>query len=338
MPMETAPPTTLDVAPQPAPARERPRRGREFLHWVAVTVVGLAVLVTGASLAYNLATDGRDQPATSLYSGPFVRVSGTLVAYRTWGSRGTPIVLLGGFAEPTWVWQSVAPALARNHRVVAIDLPPFGYTERVGDPSLATWTGIVEGVIQRLGLVRPVIVGHSLGAGVAASVALRDPSAVSRIVFLDGDGLGSAGGGRGLAGAVLVDPYFTTLYRLLTGSDTVVRAILERALGPHHPPITHAMLEGFERPFLVDGTAAQLKRLAGHGIIGVSLADLARVRVPATVVWGQYDDVDAVSAGRRSAAVLHAPFVLIPDAGHLSMIVRPAAVAAVIAKAAASPR
>ena len=94
------------------------------------------------------------------------------------------------------------------------------------------------------------------------------------------------------------------------------------------------MLDGFERPFLVEGTARQLKRMAGHGIIGVGLGDLARVPVPTTVVWGQNDDVDAVSAGRRSAAVLHAPFVLIPAAGHLSMLVRPAAVAAAIALAA----
>jgi pimeloyl-ACP methyl ester carboxylesterase len=322
--------TAADEPPAP-PSR---RRGRRVLHWAAVAVVGVATAVTLASLAYDLATDSRERPAGALYPGPFLRVSDTLVAYREWGSAGTPIVLLGGFAEPTWVWENVAPTLARNHRVVAIDLPPFGYSQRVGDPSISTWTGLVDGVIHHLGLVRPLIVGHSLGAGVAAGVALRHPADVSGLVFLDGDGLAAGGRGRGILSAVVIDPYFTSAYRLLSGSDTIVRAILDRALGPHRPPITRAMLDGFERPFLVEGTARQLKRMAGHGIIGVGLADLARVRVPATVVWGQYDDVDAVSAGRRSAAVLHAPFVLIRDAGHLSMLVRPAAVASAIARAA----
>jgi pimeloyl-ACP methyl ester carboxylesterase len=76
------------------------------------------------------------------------------------------------------------------------------------------------------------------------------------------------------------------------------------------------------------------RRTAGHGIVGLTLADLARVRVPATVVWGARDDVDDVGAGRRSAAALRAPFVLIPDTGHLSMLVAPGPVAAAIGRAA----
>jgi pimeloyl-ACP methyl ester carboxylesterase len=67
-----------------------------------------------------------------------------------------------------------------------------------------------------------------------------------------------------------------------------------------------------------------------HGIIGLDPADLPGVHVPATVVWGQYDSVDSPSAGRRTAAALHAPFELIAGAGHLSMLVRPTAVAQAI--------
>lgn len=47
----------------------------------------------------------------------------------------------------------------------------------------------------------------------------------------------------------------------------------------------------------------------------------------ASVVWGAQDDVDERSAGRQTARDLHAPFVVIPNAGHLSMLSQPAAVA-----------
>jgi pimeloyl-ACP methyl ester carboxylesterase len=70
--------------------------------------------------------------------------------------------------------------------------------------------------------------------------------------------------------------------------------------------------------------------MLGHGIQGVSTATLAHVRVPAHVVWGSDDTVDSVSAGRRTAAIMHAPFVEIP-AGHLSMLAQPALVARAIA-------
>ncbi len=311
-------------------------RWRRVLRWCGIAAAALLVVVTISSFVYNRATDGRERPAAALYPGPYVQVGATRVAYSTWGSTGTPIVLLGGFAEPTWVWHDVAPLLAARHRVIAVDLPPFGFTQRVGDPSLDTWVALVEGVMRQLGLQRPLVVGHSLGAGVAAGIALRDPRLVSGIVLLDGDALRGGGGSsfRSVLGAVLIDPYFTSAWRLVTGSDTIFRFLLDRALGPDGPPVTRGMLDAFERPFRVEGTAAQFKRLAPHGIIGLAPADLTRISVPSTVVWGQFDDTDSPSAGRASAAALHAPFIVIPGAGHLSMLVRPAAVAAAIGNVA----
>src|SRR5512142_3331178 len=95
-------------------------------------VVSIAV-ITLAAFAFDLATSGDERPPGALYPGPFVRVDGTLLAYRSWGHRGAPVVLLGGAAEPSWVWHEVGPLLAgSNHRVFALDLPPFGYSQRRG--------------------------------------------------------------------------------------------------------------------------------------------------------------------------------------------------------------
>ena len=83
--------------------------------------------VTLAAALFDVATIGYSQPARTLYRGPFAEVGDRAVAYRTWGSSGSPIVLLGGAAEPAWVWHAVGPLLAaRHHRVFAIDLPPWG--------------------------------------------------------------------------------------------------------------------------------------------------------------------------------------------------------------------
>ena len=82
----------------------------------------------------------------------------------------------------------------------------------------------------------------------------------------------------------------------------------------------------------MEGTEDALARMLSNGIQGVEIADLARVRVPATVVFGQHDSSVPVSSGRRVAAVLHAPMTIIPGSGHLSLITHPRAVAAVIAR------
>jgi pimeloyl-ACP methyl ester carboxylesterase len=311
---------------------------RRWLRRIGLTLFGLLLAITLAAVGFDLATAGDSHPATTLYQGPFVRVGKTLVAYRQWGTSGTPIVLLGGAAEPSWVWHEVGPRLAARHHVVyALDLPPFGYTERRGPYTMAGWVSLVRGFEHRLGIHRPLIVGHSLGAGVAVGAALADPAGVAGIVLLDGDAL-PFGHGRGFITHVLIYPYYPALYRLLTGSDWVVSKVLRNAWGPNPPHFGHDLLANFERPFRVDGTENALKQLVSGGIPGVSLAGLARVRVPRAVVWGANDSVDSVASGKTTASALHVRLVLVPHAGHLSMLANPEATAAAIAREAALGR
>jgi pimeloyl-ACP methyl ester carboxylesterase len=302
---------------------------KRWLRRIGIALAALVVLLTLASLAYNAATAGRDVAASKLYAGPYAEVDGTQLAYRRWGTHGTPIVLLGGFIEPAWVWHEVGPLLGRRHRVYAVDLPPFGYSQRRGPFTLAHWTALVEGFDSRLGIRRPVIVGHSLGAAVAVSVATQAPRALAGIVLLDGDALPGGGGGAWLT-HLLVPPWYTSVYRIVTGSDWIFRKGLRSAWGTGSPPFTAAFVDEWERPFRVSGTASAFASMLGHGIQGVSTSTLAHVAVPRLVAWGSDDTVDSISAGRRTAALMHAPFAEIPGAGHLSMLARPALVARAI--------
>lgn len=287
---------------------------------LGIAALALALLLTAVSLAFNLATRDRD---TVVYHGRSVSVDGTRLAYMRWGTRGTPIVLIGGFVEPAWVWQRTAPLLARDHRVYAVDLPPFGYSQRRGPYTLAHWTGLLRDAIARLHLVRPVVVGHSLGAAVAVSLA-RDASG---IVLLDGDAR-PVGGGAGVLARLLVPPWYTSAYRLVTGSDWVFRRTLRNAWGPHPPPFRDAVLDAWQRPFRVAGTAAAFASMLGSGIQGVSTGTLRNVRAPRLVLWGADDAVDSPAAGRATARLLRTPFVVVPGAGHLSMLAAPRTVAA----------
>jgi pimeloyl-ACP methyl ester carboxylesterase len=300
---------------------------RRVVRIVLAVLVAVFLMLTLAAFAVDVSPLGAARPARSLYAGPYVQVGPTLVAYRRWGGSGTPIVLLGGAAEPTWVWHAVGPRLAAaGHRVFAIDLPPFGYTQRNVQPSLRGWLPLLHGFEQRLGITRPLLVGHSLGAGVAAAEALARPRAVGGIVLLDGDAL-PFGGGRGWLSHVLVFPWFDAALRVLTSSDYVVGRIVRNAWGPNPPKLPHATLAQFEKPFRVSGTAPELRALVARGLPGVSLDELRTITVPRAVVWGADDTVDAVASGRASAAALGVPLELVPGAGHLSMLAQPAGVA-----------
>jgi pimeloyl-ACP methyl ester carboxylesterase len=209
--------------------------------------------------------------------------------------------------------------------VFAIDLPPFGYTERKGPYTLRGWVELVRAFERRFDLRRPVLVGHSLGAAVVVADVLRYPSETRGIVLLDGDAI-SAGGSPSWVSRVLVGPWVTSAYRIGTSSDWIFRRGLAGAY-PNHPPFTRRFLDEWERPFKVQGTLDAFRSMLKYGIQGFRLPQLRAVRVPALVLWGARDTVDSVPAGRKSAQALHAPFHLIPGAGHLSMLAAPDAIA-----------
>jgi pimeloyl-ACP methyl ester carboxylesterase len=303
-------------------------RLRRWLKRLGLILLELFVVVTAASVVYNVATSDRVRPATSLYAGPFAKVDGRLIAYRRWGDHGTPIILVGGFIVPSAVWDRVGKQLGHDHRVFAIDLPPFGYSQRRGPYTLQGWIDLLRGFDRRLGVHRPILVGHSLGAAVAVADATRHPRDLTGVVLLDGDAI-SAGGPPSWVSSLLVGPWFTSAYRIVTSSDWIFRRGLDGAF-PNHPPFTRRFLEEWERPFEVQGTLDGLRSMLRYGIQGFRLTQLHAVHEPALVLWGARDTVDPVSAGRRSARALHARFELLPRAGHLSMLGAPGAITAAI--------
>jgi pimeloyl-ACP methyl ester carboxylesterase len=260
-----------------------------------------------------------------------VRVDGADIAYKHWGTKGTPIILVGGFVEPSWVWNRLASLLAANHRVYALDLPPFGYSERRGPYTLAHWIDTVHGFAKALHIEQPVVVGHSLGAAVAVGYARTYASEKSGIVLLDGDALSETRIPRWVT-QLVTDPFYTSLYRILTRSDRVARQALKSAYGPELPPIDDATIDAWQRPLRVTGTKAAFHELLGYGIQGYTLDELRKTDVRALVIWGADDTVDEFAAGRESARALDAPLVVIPRAPHLSMLVEPARIASAVTR------
>jgi pimeloyl-ACP methyl ester carboxylesterase len=309
-------------------------RIRRIARRAGIGVLAVAVGVTGCSAVYDAVTSPGTRAARELApSGRFIEAGGGLTHYERFGTAGTPIVLVGGFLEPSDVWDGVARRLGRHHRVLAMDLAGFGYSQRTGAYRLRDWQRQLDAFMHALGVRRALLVGHSLGAGVIAAQALAHPARTRGIVLVDGDAL-AGGGGPGVLRDLFVDPYRTSVFRIVKGWDWAMRAIIRDAYSPEHVHIGARELARWRRPLEVNGTEDALAAIIRNGVQGLQLRDLSRVRVPATVVFGAHDSSVPVASGRRVARVLHAPMTVIPGAGHLSQITHPAAIAAVIERAA----
>lgn len=119
--------------------------------------------------------------------GSFVTVMGNRIHYIEQGSGTDTILLIHGLSGVAQNFgYGVIDALAKTHRVIAIDRPGSGYSERPArsSASLAVQADVVAGVIDALHLGKPLLVGHSLGGAVSLATALRHPDKVRGLALV----------------------------------------------------------------------------------------------------------------------------------------------------------
>ena len=117
----------------------------------------------------------------------YIDLRGLPFHYRDWGGAGRPVLLLHGLASTCHIWDLVAPLLAEEFRVVALDQRGHGLSAQIEDGyDFATVSGDAAAFIESLGWERPVIAGHSWGADVALELAAACPETAAGLIFVDG--------------------------------------------------------------------------------------------------------------------------------------------------------
>lgn len=102
------------------------------------------------------------------------------------GGTGPTIILLAGFPQSWYAWRRVMPLLASDYRVIAIDLPGQGDSDKPVDGYDTHNAGErLHALLQTLGLTSYTLVGHDIGAWLAYPYAARYPTEVERLVLLD---------------------------------------------------------------------------------------------------------------------------------------------------------
>jgi pimeloyl-ACP methyl ester carboxylesterase len=146
------------------------------------------------------ATSTGSVPVTSIDR---VEVDGVRIFYRSAGDAAAPVLLLlHGFPSSSFMFRDLIPRLADQYRVIAPDLPGFGFTE-VLEERKYTYTfdalaGTIEAFTEALGLNRYAIYVFDYGAPTGLRLAMRHPERVTAIVSQNGnayeEGLGDAWG------------------------------------------------------------------------------------------------------------------------------------------------
>ena len=145
--------------------------------------------------------------------GRFTTVDDARLHYIEAGASGgekAPLVLIHGNPGSVRDFELIIPALAASRRVIAVDRPGHGYSERpdIDAASPAAQAGQLHAALAGLGVQRPILVGHSWGGSVALAYALDLPGDVGGLVLL---------GTRAYPVDAPPDPLYALLRRALVG-------------------------------------------------------------------------------------------------------------------------
>lgn len=153
------------------------------------SVINLIGLILFLLCALRVFSDYKTAEAERLYpaQGKFIQADGLKMHYVRKGS-GRPVVLIhGSFGSVNDFTFSIFDRAVSLYDVTAIDRAGHGYSERSGKPmDLFDHARVLREVLRSLGIQKPVIAGHSLGAGVALAYAQAYPEDAAALVLLAG--------------------------------------------------------------------------------------------------------------------------------------------------------
>lgn len=299
-------------------------------------IAGALVIATLGALALRTAFDVRRGERAFPPVGTIVEIDGTKLHYVDRGN-GRPVVLLHG--NPGFVQDFIlgpadlADALATDHRVIVVDRPGHGYSERPADAGTTPreQARLIHDLLRRLGIERPILVGHSWGGGLALIYAESYPSEVGGLVLAGARGYPSAGRADPVY-ALNRLPVIGLLFRATLLPPVGQRLLQTRLTAAYSPDSVHgdhlaSARALWMRPSQVAATVWDTRNLQ------LALADASKrygqIEVPVIIIVGDRDT--GIDDSRRlAAAIPGATLDVLPNTGHEIPLTRPAVLAAAV--------
>lgn len=323
--------TTTDL-----PLSRRRRVSRLIVVLVAIVVLLPALALGGFRVAALLRESGPSAPDPEQKT---VEAAGLAMRYMEWGPpEGRPLLLVHGTMAWSGTWRDIAaPLAAQGFRVIAPDIPPFGYSTRPAshDYSRGAGAGRILAFADALRLDRFALAVHSYGGGAAIEAAFIAPQRIDALVLLDvALGLGRRDApappladllDMPLLGDALVSATFTNPWMIAPGLRDFVA---------DDAVVTAERVDLYRAPLTEPGTTAAVRNWLFTGLYGdergsraADLRSYAAFAPPVLVVWGRDDTVTPLAQGEAIAVAFgDASLVVLDGVNHIPHVEKPQAV------------
>jgi pimeloyl-ACP methyl ester carboxylesterase len=249
---------------------------------------------------------------------------------------GPPVVFIHGLSGSWQNWLEQLPVFARDHRVIAFDLPGFGASQMPREKiTIRGYGHFVDALLDELGVSSAAVVGNSMGGFIGTELAIRFPERVERLVLVSAAGLSIEylRNERALAVLGAIENRLAAYSGWLASrSDALARR-----------PGARRMIFGIvaKRPDRLPGplVAEQVRGSGKPGFLPAldALTDypirdrLGEIACPTLIVWGAEDKlVPARDADEFARLIPNSRKVVWPETGHVAMLERPEAFNALV--------
>lgn len=254
------------------------------------------------------------------------------------GAERPVILLIHGFPTASWDWHPIWPALSQRFRLVTLDMPGFGFSEKPKGHRylIHEQADTVEALVAAVGLSSFHVLAHDYGDTVAQELLYRQNvgEGIGRwrsCCFLNG-GLFAGQHRPLLIQKLLASPIGPLINRLITKRS--LRRAMERIFDPGRPP-TDTEIDAFWTLLTTNDGRAAFPRLIRYMHERVTFGDrwcaaLRDARVPLALINGSSDPISGAHLVAWYREAIGEPeYVLeLPDVGHYPQVEAPDRVAA----------
>jgi len=236
-----------------------------------------------------------------------------------WVGQGSPVLLLHGWPTSGYLWRNVMPVMATRHRIIAMDLPGFGLSDKPLNASynFRFYSNSINSFLNALNIGQTGLVVHDLGGPVGLYWALESLPRLSSLAILNT--------------LVYPDHSWTVKLFLLSTYLPFVKNFLTSSFGlyatfklgtSNSHRITPALVKPYQAPFKT-AQARQALLAAAQGLDAEGFSVIARklkqIKVPVSLIYGEQDHIlpdIARTMARLRCDIAQAELTTFADSGH----------------------
>ena len=245
-----------------------------------------------------------------------IEINGIKLHYEETGS-GRPLLLMHGWGCDHTTVRSIAKVASRTHRVLNLDMPGFGQSPEPEEVwTVDNYTDLVESLIGKLDLRKPVLAGHSFGGRVAIQLASRRPDDIDSLILVDAAG---------------IKPRRTFRYYRKVYTFKAMKHLANLFLGKEKAQRAIDRWRGKSGSSDYAGASPKMRAIMSR-VLNLDLTScLPAIKAPTLLVWGEADTATPLADAKKMERLIpDSGLVSFPGCGHYSFLDNPGQFAAVV--------